>query len=498
MQQEDGSKIKLRGLVLLIFGSIFGFSNSMTAYYQMGYASIIWYIFGAVFFFLPSALMFAEYGATFKDAAGGIFSWLRGSIGEKPAFIGTFIWLAAWVVWLVSSTQYFLVCVSNMLFGSDQTQNWHFAGLAANEVLGLLEVAFIIIVTLIATCGVDKIKRIGSIGGMCVLSITIGFAVLSVILLLLRHGQMAQSLNTTTLTHSPNPSFQTPLTVMSFVVYALFAYGGLETSSGMIDSVDRPEKTYPKAIAVAMVVMTVAYVCAIILCGVSANWHTTLGKSGVDLANVEYVLINNLGVQIGTTLGLSHATSVTIGTVFAHLAGLSDVLSGLGAAFVMTYSPIKSFVLGCDPELLPARLRKLNAHQMPAFAMWLQAIIVAAIILAIAFGGQTASNFYTVLTNMMNVSSSAPYLFLIGAFPFFKRKKDLQRPFVFYRKPWVIWTVTTIVWLVVALGILFTIIAAALEGEWKTAFWTAFGPVFFGLIAWLFYTWKERRQVNQR
>lgn len=135
---------------------------------------------------------------------------------------------------------------------------------------------------------------------------------------------------------------------------------------------------------------------------------------------------------------------------------------------------------------------------MPAFAMWLQAIIVAAIILAIAFGGQTASNFYTVLTNMMNVSSSAPYLFLIGAFPFFKRKKDLQRPFVFYRKPWVIWTVTTIVWLVVALGILFTIIAAALEGEWKTAFWTAFGPVFFGLIAWLFYTWKERRQVNQR
>lgn len=102
--QSSSTKIKLGALVLMIFSSIFGFSNSLTAFYQMGYASIIWYIVTAILFFLPSALMFAEYGASFKAAKGGIFSWLRGSIGEKPAFIGTFIWLAAWVIWLVSST----------------------------------------------------------------------------------------------------------------------------------------------------------------------------------------------------------------------------------------------------------------------------------------------------------------------------------------------------------------------------------------------------------
>lgn len=84
--QSSNTKIKLGALVLMIFSSIFGFSNSLTAFYQMGYASIIWYIVTAVLFFLPSALMFAEYGASFKAARGGIFSWLRGSIGEKPAF----------------------------------------------------------------------------------------------------------------------------------------------------------------------------------------------------------------------------------------------------------------------------------------------------------------------------------------------------------------------------------------------------------------------------
>lgn len=41
MEQDNHVKIKLGSLVLMIFSSIFGFSNSLTAFYQMGYASII-------------------------------------------------------------------------------------------------------------------------------------------------------------------------------------------------------------------------------------------------------------------------------------------------------------------------------------------------------------------------------------------------------------------------------------------------------------------------
>lgn len=76
------------------------------------------------------------------------------------------------------------------------------------------------------------------------------------------------------------------------------------------------------------------------------------------------------------------------------------------------------------------------------------------------------------MTDMMNVSSSAPYLFLIGAFPFFKMKKDLDRPFVFYKSMTTTWVVTTIVWLVIAVGIVFTCVEPLLEGDWVTAFWT--------------------------
>ncbi|MCH3906080.1 MAG: glutamate/gamma-aminobutyrate family transporter YjeM [Lactobacillus sp.] len=492
MDSAQTTKIKTGSLVLMIFSAIFGFSNSLTAYYQMGYSSIIWYVITAIAFFLPSALIFAEYGAAFKGVKGGIFSWLEASTNEKTAFVGTFIWLAAWVVWLVSSTQFFLVSVSTAVFGKDTTQSWHFLGLSATHLLGVLEVVFLVIVTFCAARGVDKIAFVNNIGGVFTLAIAIGFTVVSLLVFIMQGGHLAEPVTAQTLTQSPNPAFQSPIAVLSFIVYALFAYGGLETSSGVIDSVDKPEKTYPRALIIAMVVMTALYVFNIFMCGVAVNWNDKLGAKNVNLANVEYVLINNLGIVTGKDLGLSHSACLMLGTIFSRCAGIADVLSGIAAAFLMVYSPIKSFIEGSDSSLMPASLTKLNKHGMPERSMWVQAIIVSVVILFISFGGSAASQFYTILMDMMNVSSSVPYLFLIAAFPFFKMKKNLDRPFVFITGQKKVWALTIVVWLVTAIGIVFTCIEPLFTGDYSTAFWTAIGPVAFGLTALIYYNVKHR------
>lgn len=491
---SQSRKITYGSLVLMIFSAIFGFSNSMTAFYQMGYSSIIWYIVAAVAFFLPSALMFAEYGATFKEAKGGIYSWLKGSTNEKFAFIGTFIWLAAWVVWLVSSTQFFIVAVSTALFGSDKTQTWGLGPFNSNQVVGILGVLFILLVTFLASRGIDKIAKVATFGGIFAFGITLLFSLFSIVVLIAHHGVLAQGITgVESFTTSPNSNFQSPIAIISFLVYAIFAYGGLETTSGVIDSVDKPEKTYPKALITVMILMTLFYLILITMCGISTNWHSVLGKSSVDLANCEYVLINNLGIEVGKAFGLSGTAALGIGKFFSHITALSDVLTGLGAAFVMIYSPVKSFVLGSDSRLLPKKITKLNDKGMPANAMWLQALVVSLIMLFVAFGGKAATQFYTILTDMMNVSSSAPYLFLIAAFPFFKQKQNLDRPFVFYKNKKVVWTVTSIVWLVVAAGIVFTCVEPILSHDYMTAFWTAFGPIFFGVVGWILYKRSEAK-----
>ncbi len=55
----------------MIFTSVFGFANSPSAYYLMGYSAIPFYIFSALLFFIPFALMMAEMGAAYRKEEGG-------------------------------------------------------------------------------------------------------------------------------------------------------------------------------------------------------------------------------------------------------------------------------------------------------------------------------------------------------------------------------------------------------------------------------------------
>ena len=138
---DKNKKIGLFSLIMMIFSSIFGFANMPVAFLQMGYASIIWYIFAAIFFFLPVSMMLAEYGSTFKDEQGGIYAWLSNTIGEKLAFIGTFIWLSSWIVWLINISSKVFIPFSALLFGKDMTQTWAFGPCSAT---GLRSLAIIV------------------------------------------------------------------------------------------------------------------------------------------------------------------------------------------------------------------------------------------------------------------------------------------------------------------------------------------------------------------
>ena len=57
------------------------------------------------------------------------------------------------------------------------------------------------------------------------------------------------------------------------------------------------------------------------------------------------------------------------------------------------------------------------------------------------------------------------------------------------------WTNVLVVFveIIVCLGIIFTCIQPILDHDFQTAFWTAFGPVFFGIVAWVFYNHAVKR-----
>ncbi len=495
---EKQKKIGLFSLILMIFSAIYGFANGTVAYDQMGYASIIWYVLAALFFFLPSALMLAEYGSTFKEAKGGIYSWLAESIGEKMAFIGTFIWLSSWIIWMLSTSTKVWIPLSTLISGSDQTQTWGILGLSSTQTIGILGIVWILSVTFFATRGVSSIAKISSLGGIFVMGLTILFFIASILIWILNKGQLAEPVNGLhSFIASPNPQFQSPMALLSFVIYAVFAYAGMESMGGITDSMEKPEKTFPKGLIISTITITIAYSVSIFLWGVSANWHEVLGGGSVNLGNITYVLMNNLGLVMGHAMNLSHGTSVLIGNVLARLTGLSMFMAYLGSFFVLVYSPLKSFIMGSSPKLWPKKMTHLNKAGVPAYSMWIQATVVAVFIFFVSFGGSAAKEFYQILTNMANVSTSAPYLFLIGAFPFFKKRTDLERPFVVYKNKVFTNIIVGIVLLVLIAGIVFTCLQPIMAADYKTAFWTIIGPIFFGAVAWIFYHNAEKRSAKE-
>ncbi|KRK98503.1 hypothetical protein FD04_GL000234 [Secundilactobacillus odoratitofui DSM 19909 = JCM 15043] len=492
-------KITLVNLILMIFTTIYGFANTTVAFDQMGYASIVWYILAALLFLLPSSLMFAEYGSAFKDAHGGIYSWMAGAIGERWAFIGTFIWLSSWIIWMMSTASKIWIPLATLISGHDSTPSWHILGLGSTQVIGILGILWILAVTWFAVHGIDAIAKISSIGGIFVSLLTVIFVLASFTVLIANGGQLAEPIHgLSSFVNSPNSEFQSPMAFISFVVYAVFAYAGAESLGGVTDSMDKPERTFPRGLIIATVVITIAYSLSIFLWGISTNWQHVLGGNQVNLGNITYVLMNNLGVVLGQSLHLSAGTATMLGTLFARFAGLSMFIAYMGSFFVLIYSPLKSFIMGSNPDFWPKKMTQLNDHDMPAFAMWTQAAIVAVMIFLVAFGGNTAAKFYTILTNMGNISTSFPYLFLIVAFPFFKRRTDLERPFEVYTNR--VWTnvVVALVLIVIGGGIIFTAAYPIMTHDYSTAFWTIIGPVFFGAVAWAFLAYQTRGQRHQQ
>ncbi|MFE1282124.1 glutamate/gamma-aminobutyrate family transporter YjeM [Klebsiella aerogenes] len=488
-------KMSLIGLILMIFTSVFGFANSPSAFYLMGYSAMPFYLFSALFFFIPFALMMAEMGSAYRKEEGGIYSWMNRSVGPRFAFIGTFMWFSSYVVWMVSTAAKIWVPFSTFLFGADKTQSWAFAGLTSTQTVGVLAACWMVLVTLVAAKGINKIAKITAVGGIAVMCLNLVLLLVSGAIVLLNGGHFAQPLD---FTASPNPGYQSGLAMLSFVVFAIFAYGGIEAVGGLVDKTEKPEKNFAKGIIIAALVISIGYSLAIVLWGVSANWQQVLSNHSTNLGNITYVLMTSLGATLGQALHLSPQAAALTGVWFARITGLSMFLAYTGAFFTLSYSPLKAIIQGTPKALWPTMMTKVNANGMPANAMWLQCLLVSLFILLVSFGGDTASAFYNKLTLMANVSMTLPYLFLAIAFPFFKAKAELDRPFVMFKSRISTLLATTIVVLVVAFANIFTVIQPVMDsGDWNSTLWMVGGPIFFSLLALGIYeNYRQRTAVQ--
>lgn len=496
--EKNTKKLTLLPLILMIFTSVFGFTNMPRSFYLMGYGAIPWYIISGITFFIPYAFMMAEYGAAFKNEKGGIYSWMERSVGPKYAFIGTFMWYASYVVWMVNVASAIWIPLSNSIFGKDTTSTWTLFGLSSTQTMGLLGIAWIIVVTFIASKGLDKITKVTSVGGTAVALLNIVLLVGALVVLIANHGHLAQPiLSAQSFIQSPNHSYQTPIATLSFIVFALFAYGGIEVVGGLVDETEKAEVTFPKGVTISAIIIAIGYSLGIFLVGIFINWNQVLASNNVNMANVAYVVMQNLGYQIGHSLGMSETVSLTIGAWVARLVGLSMFLALTGAFFTLIYAPLKQMIEGTPAELWPGKMGEVK-NGMPLNAMWIQCIAVVIMIFLVSFGGQAASAFFNKLVLMTNVAMTVPYMFISGAFGAFKKKTEIKKPFEIFKSYKSALIATIVVTFTVGFANFFTIIQPATQGDMASTIWMIAGPVFFTIVAFWMYHRYEKKKGSRR
>lgn len=483
-------KLGLNALVLMIFTSVFGFSNMPRSFYLMGYSAIPWYLLSAIIFFLPFAFMIAEFGAAFKDSDGGIYTWMEASSGPKFAFLVTFMWYTGFIVWMVNVGSGIWVVLSNAIWGVDKTQTWTIFGLDSVKTLGLLAVFWIMAVTFLSSRGIDKIKKVTSVGGTAVSLLHVFLFLGGMIILILNGGSFKEPFSVQALFTSPNPAFIESFQILSFVVFAIFAYGGIEVVGGLVNQTDNADKVFPKGVTIAAIVISIGYSIGIFMFGTFTNWTFAFSEfpgATVTLGNVSYIAMNQMGYQIGLAFGLAESQAVNIGLIVSRYMGISMFLALTGAFFTLIYSPLKQLIGGTPRELWPESWTK-QKNGTYATAMNYQAATVIVLLLLVSFGGDSAKQFFQILVAMSNVSMTIPYMFIAYSFLDFKKNKNIIKPFEKYKSMTSTKLAVFLVCFTVGFANLFTIIEPVLSrGDWLTTIMSIVGPFFFTGIALVLY-----------
>ncbi|GLB46117.1 glutamate/gamma-aminobutyrate family transporter YjeM [Philodulcilactobacillus myokoensis] len=487
MNNQKDANISTLKLVLVIIATEFGFSNIVTGYNQMGYASIIWYVLCAIIYLFPLAMIFAEYSGAIEQDHGGFYTWLINSLGEKWAFIGTFCWVGLWVINLLQNVSGLGVNLSGAIFGKDISETWHLGSLDSNEVAALMGIVFIIAATYFATKGVKQIAMTATIAGVVSLSVIAIFILASVIIFFI-NGHLAQPIHgMNTFIKSPNPAFQSPVAIMSFIIYAMFAFGGMESSSGFIDKMKNPQRDFPKAMIWVAIVMTTLYIVGIFVCGLATNWLKVMGNPNVNLYNNGFYLMGNLGVGLAHAFGWSTATGEIISGTLVRVLSIGSLLPLIGLVVVLIYSPVKGLIAGSSKDLWPKKIAKFNKHDMPAGAMWVECGVIVVALIFISLTGNSGQQFYQIITDMGNIGSVFPYYFVVIGFIFFKKRTDLKRGVVFFHSMGTTYLATIVLLIAMTFAVLMNLISPLMSHQYSTAFWTFAGPVLFVLVSILMY-----------
>ncbi len=430
-----------------------------------GPSAVIFWIFAAAMFFIPSGLVSAELAAAWPEE-GGLYVWAERAYGEKWGFI------TSWFYWTNNLFYYpslltFIAVTGSYLINPD----------LQNNKLYISAVILIIFwgVTLLNLNGMNISKWLSDLSGI------FGTILPGLVLIILSFVAVFVWKKPMPVRYSlPNmmPNFGSMANV-SFLSTIMFAMAGMELTPTLAGETKNPQRTFPLAMFISGAIISVIYIVGTM----SITFMVSPDKIGAASGIMQAIEV------IGRELDLPALVPAIVIMLF---------IGNLGGVSVWSVGPIKMFFESTKSGIMPEYFTRLNKDGMPQNAMIIQALLVSAIVVFTSFL-PSVENIYEVLVMMTTITYFIPYLFMFGAFITLRRKyKDIKRPFTVPGGMAGAYLVAALGFISVILAIVLPLIPLAGLGTRDIVIYeseVAGGPIIFGLIGNAIFTRYKKRKI---
>lgn len=342
MKAWSSEKISVLALVLLITGAIDSIRN-LPATALFGSSLIFFFIFSAIIFLIPVALVSAELSSTWAEEEGGVYSWVRHAFGENWAFF------TIWLQWINTMVWYptilsFIAGTLAYLITPELAQNKYY-------LIAVILITFWSL-TILGLAGLKASAAFASFCAIVGMIIPMGFIILLAIIWMIQGKPIAIDLSFSSLIpHWKDMDSWVSLTAI------MTSFLGMELAAVHVRNVRDPQKNFPKAMYFSVILILVTMIFG-------------------SLA-IAFVLPHN-------DISLVHGVMQAFTDFFAayHLSFLMPLmvvlllLGSLGSMVNWIISPAKGLLMAANHGFFPHWLYKLNKHGVASRVLILQAILV--------------------------------------------------------------------------------------------------------------------------
>lgn len=365
-----------------------------------GLSSAFYYLFAAIVFLIPTAMVAAELAAMFSDKQGGVFRWVGEAYGSRMGF------LAIWLQWIESTIWYPTVltfgAVSIAFIGVNDT---HDAALASNKLFTLVVVLAIYwVATFIAMRGLSWVGKISKWGGMIGTIIPAGLLIVLGIIYIATGGHNNMDMS---------QGFFPDLTKLDNLVLAssiFLFYAGMEMMGVHVMDVNNPSRNYPKAIVIGSIVTVLIFILGTFSLGF------IIPAKDISLTQSLLIGFDNYFRHFHISWA---GPIIAIALMFGVLAGVLTWVAG----------PSKGIFMVGKAGYLPPFFQRANKYGVQRNILLIQGVIVTLLSLLFVVMPSVQS-FYQILSQLTVLLYLIMYMMMFAAAITLRYKmKSTPRPF---------------------------------------------------------------------